>query len=308
MSTPIFGSERIRRTRGTRREYNPAPVGRNLARAGSDARRSRNILRAMSRATQLLRRLWSAASPRPEEPRFTARYQGPDWPYRRRRVLERLDVDLVIDVGANQGQYGADLRRGGYGGPIASIEPSAQPFARLQALTETDRSWSIHRLALGAQPGTAKLNVAANEGKSSSLLAKKDLRFGTTETMRYVDTEIVEVQTLESAAPTVAGDAGRILLKLDVQGVELDVIRGAGGFLRRVVAIEVELALLPLYEEQPEWRVVVDALEDLGFTLFAVDPGYSDWDSGRLVEMDALFVRHALAEIGGPASASPAPR
>jgi hypothetical protein len=38
--------------------------------------------------------------------------------------------------------------------------------------------------------------------------------------------------------------------------------------------------------------------QELGFTLFALDPGYSDFDSGRLVEMDGLFVRHALAEIG----------
>lgn len=257
----------------------------------------------MANARRLLRRLLPAPTRSDGEAPFTARYQGPDWPYRRRRVLDRLGIDLVIDVGANQGQYATDVRRSGYAGPISSIEPSSEQFARLQALAADDPGWSIHRLALGAEPGTATLNVAANEGKSSSLLAQKDLRFGTTDTMRYVGTETVEVDTLDHAAPQIAGTAQRILLKIDVQGLELEVIRGAGGLLPRVLAIETELALMPLYEGQPEWRVVVNALEERGYTLFALDPGYSDWDSGRLVEADVLFVRQDLAEIGRPADA-----
>lgn len=252
------------------------------------------------RVRRALRELLPARERGPQAPPFTARYEGPDWPYRRRRVLERLDVDLVLDVGANQGQYATDLRAAQYAGRIASLEPSSQQFARLAARTAADPAWESHRLALGAQPGQATLNIAANEGKSSSLLAARGLTFGTTAQMRYVGSEVVQVQTLADAGPRIAGDAQRILLKADVQGLELDVIRGAGGFLSRVVAVELELSLLPLYEGQPDWRAVVDELQELGFTLFALDPGYSDFDSGRLVEMDALFVRHALAEIGRP--------
>lgn len=266
----------------------------------------------MSRLRELLRRILPARARRalrefvlgqlqgPQAPPFTARYQGPDWQYRRRRVLERLGIDLVIDVGANLGQYGSDLRAAEYPGRIASLEPSAQPFTRLAARAAADPAWEVHRWALGAQPGEATLNVAANQGGASSMLPSRGLEFGTTAQMRYVGTEVVPMETLANIGPRIAGDARRILLKADVQGLELDVIRGARDFLSRVVAVELELSLLPLYEGQPEWRAVVDELEELGFTLFALDPGYSDFDSGRLVEMDGLFVRHALAEIGQP--------
>lgn len=256
------------------------------------------------RVRRALRELVPARPAGPQAPPFTARYEGPDWPYRRRRVLERLEVDLVLDVGANQGQYATDVRAAEYTGRIASVEPSSQQFARLAARAAADPAWEAHQLALGAQPGEATLNIAANDGKSSSLLAARGLEFGTTAQMRYVGSEVVQVQTLADAGPRIAGDAQRILLKVDVQGLELDVIRGAGDFLSRVVAVELELSLLPLYQDQPDWRALVDALQELGFTLFALDPGYSDFDSGRLVEMDGLFVRHALAEIGRPDGAT----
>lgn len=263
---------------------------------------ARRILPA--RVRRALRELFPARARGPQAPPFTARYEGPAWPYRRRRVLERLEVDLVLDVGANQGQYATDVRGAEYAGRIASVEPASQQFARLAARAAADPAWEAHRMALGAQPGKATLNIAANEGKSSSLLASRDLQFGTTAQMRYVGSEVVEVETLADAGPRIAGDAQRILLKVDVQGLELEVIRGAGDFLSRVVAIELELSLLPLYERQPDWRAVVDELEKLGFTLFAIDPGYSDFDSGRLVEMDGLFVRRALADIGRPDGAA----
>jgi FkbM family methyltransferase len=251
-----------------------------------------------TRARRALREFVLAQAQGRQAPSFTARYEGPDWQYRRRRVLERLGIDLVIDVGANLGQYGMDLRAAEYAGRIASVEPSAEQFTRLAARAAADPWWEVHRMALGAQPGEVTLNVADNQGSASSVLPSRGLEFGTTAQMRYVGTEVVQMETLEDVGPRIAGDARRILLKADVQGLELDVIRGAGEFLSRVVAMELELSLLALYEGQPEWRAVVGTLEELGFTLFALDPGYSDFDSGRLVEMDGLFVRHALAEIG----------
>ena len=254
-------------------------------------------------ARRRLREFVLAQAQGPQSPLFTARYEGPDWQYRRRRVLERLGIDLVLDVGANLGQYGTDLRAAEYAGRIASVEPSVEQFSRLVERAASDPGWEVHRMALGAEPGEVTLNVAANHGGASSLLPSRGLEFGTTAQMRYVGTEVVQMETLEDAGPRMAGDVQRILLKIDVQGLELEVLRGAGDFLSRVVALELELSLLALYEGQPEWRAVVDAVEELGFTLFALDPGYSDFDSGRLVEMDGLFVRHALAEIGQPARA-----
>jgi FkbM family methyltransferase len=227
----------------------------------------------------------------------TTRYGGPTWEQRRQRLLETLGTDLVLDVGANAGQYGIEIRRNGYAGRIVSFEPASETFARLRAACQPDPLWTARQLAIGSEPGVATLNLAANEGKSSSFLDQREVSFGTTATMRYVGTETVEVSTLESMAPEVASEQDRIVVKIDVQGLEVEVLGGAGSFLHDVQAVETELSLYPMYEGQPDWRELCDHIEALGFVLFAVDPGYSDPKSGRLIELDGLFVREGLAAV-----------
>lgn len=227
----------------------------------------------------------------------STRYGGPTWEQRRQRLFETLGTDLVLDIGANAGQYGIEIRRGGYGGRIVSFEPASETFARLREATQADPLWTARQLALGSAPGTATLNVAGNEGKSSSFLDQRDVSFGTTATMRYVGAETVEVSTLETVGREIASEHDRIVLKVDVQGLELKVLEGAGSFLDHVQAIETELSLYPMYEDQPDWRRLCDRTEELGFAFFAADPGYSDPKSGRLIEMDGLFVREELATL-----------
>lgn len=230
-------------------------------------------------------------------PEVTTRYGGPTWEQRRERLLETLGTDLVLDVGANAGQYGIEIRRSGYAGRIVSFEPASETFARLRDTSQSDPLWAARHIALGAEPGTATLNLAANDGKSSSFLDQRDVSFGTTATARYVGAETVEVSTLETVGPEITSEQDRVLLKIDVQGLEVEVLDGAGSFLERVQAIETELSLYPMYEDQPDWRELCDRLGELGFVFFAVDPGYSDPRSGRLVEMDGLFVREQLAAL-----------
>jgi len=243
-----------------------------------------------------LRDAISRLTPAPQ-PVVSTRYGGPSWEQRRRRLLETLGTDLVIDVGANAGQYGVEIRRNGYAGRIVSFEPASETFARLRGACQSDPLWTARQLAIGSEPGVATLNLAANEGKSSSFLDQRDVAFGTTVTMHYVGTETVEVSTLDRVGPEIADEHDRVVLKVDVQGLELEVLDGAASFLDRVQAVETELSLYPMYEHQPDWRVLCDRMADLGFAFFAVDPGYSDPASGRLIEMDGLFVREDLAAL-----------
>ena len=235
-----------------------------------------------------------AAAPAPV---VSTRYGGPSWEQRRQRLLETLGTDLVIDIGANAGQYGVEIRRNGYAGRIASFEPASETFARLRETCQSDPLWTARKLAISSEPGVATLNLAANEGKSNSFLEQRDVSFGTTATMRYVGTETVDVTTLERVGPEIASENDRLVVKIDVQGLELEVLEGAASFLDRVQAIETELSLYPMYQDQPDWRELCDRIGDLGFVFFAVDPGYSDPSSGRLIEIDGLFVREELAAL-----------
>ena len=244
----------------------------------------------------IIGRVRSRLSPTPPAP-VTSRYHGPTWEYRRARVLERLGISLVLDVGANSGQYVTEIRRYGYGGRVMSFEPASAAFARLTDTCRADPLWTARQQAVGSEAGTASLNIAANEGKSSSLLAQRELEFGTTTAMRYVGAETVEVTTLAQVGRELLGGGDHMYLKIDVQGAELAVLEGTGSFLAGVLAVETELALFPLYEDHSDWRTICDWLAERGFAFFAVDPGYTDWESGRLVEMDALFVRDELATL-----------
>ena len=80
-------------------------------------------------------------------------------------------MTVVLDVGANAGQYGRELRTLGYRGRIVSFEPQPGPFAALEAASTADPAWTAVLLALGAEAGTAQMNVSALDVSSSTLRA-----------------------------------------------------------------------------------------------------------------------------------------
>ncbi len=88
----------------------------------------------------------------------------------RNDLLRRLGISLVLDVGANVGQYGALIRYHGYRGRIVSFEPVRTAFAQLVSrCKDSAGAWQARYEALGEAEGTAKINIADT---MSSLLPK----------------------------------------------------------------------------------------------------------------------------------------
>src|SRR5438105_8161614 len=149
------------------------------------------------------------------------RYAPRNYPHLRRPiVLDAEGIDVVRDVGANDGSWARELRAGGYSGRIVSFEPLAQSFAALDRTAD----WEVHRLALGDRSGRTRLHVAANR-QSSSLLPMADRHVRAAPESAVVGTEEVEVARLDDLGVVQSGD--RVYLKLDVQGAELDMHGGA---------------------------------------------------------------------------------
>lgn len=205
-------------------------------------------------------------------------------------ILERRAVDCVLDVGANTGQYASTLRNEGWAGPIVSFEPAATVHAELSATAKADPLWTTRRSALADAEGEQVLQIAGNT-YSSSLLPMAELHSKAAPESEIVGTEIVPVERLDQIIDQVAPGARRILLKVDVQGGELAVLRGAAGTLDRVVVIEAELSLAQLYEGQPRILEVCDWLADRGFVLVDLEPVFRHADTGRLLQLDGRFVR-----------------
>lgn len=207
-------------------------------------------------------------------------------------ALNSWNINTILDVGANEGQFGEELRSCGYAGTIISFEPVSHAHRRLLLRSERDPHWRVApRIALGATRGIVHLNVAANSVSSSILPMLEAHRKAAPESV-YTSNETVQLLPLdEAAAPFLRDRADRILIKIDTQGYEWNVLDGSPEILSRAQAVLIELSIVPLYEKQHLWRDCIARLESLGFTLWALEPVFIDATNGKMLQMDGLFVR-----------------
>jgi FkbM family methyltransferase len=208
---------------------------------------------------------------------------------RRSSLFAHYGIDLVIDVGANGGQYGRFLRNIGYRGRILSLEPLSTAFGRLREAASGDDLWEVRRTAVGDRIGVATLNVAANS-ESSSFLPMLPEHLAAYPNSRYQATEEVLMTTLKEVIAPLARD-DRIFVKVDTQGYERTVIEGAGAALDRVRGVQLEMSIVPLYTGETLLPELVKFMDAKGLTLMSVEPGAGNGTTGQLLQIDGLFFR-----------------
>lgn len=206
--------------------------------------------------------------------------------------LAAFGIEAVVDVGANRGQYARKLRAHGYRGPIVSFEPRLDLQTALVAAAARDPQWFVAPpVALGASPGTAVLERSA-EDDMSSLLPQTPLLRRISPSSRIVDRLEVAVDRLDRR-PEVQPRWRRLFVKIDVQGASAAVLEGATGLGERWTGVQIEAALVPLYEGEPEFRPLLAALEARGFCLHLLIPGYYERKLARQLQVDMVLFRHA---------------
>jgi FkbM family methyltransferase len=202
---------------------------------------------------------------------------------------ERLDgVDVVVDVGANAGQYGTMLREEGFAGRLVSLEPVAEAFAELTGLASADGAWEAVCVAASDVDGEITLNVTG-DSRSSSVLSRNE-RFADKAGWAPKDSRRIAARRLDGLLDGLLHPRERAFLKLDVQGYERQVLDGAGAALGRFEALEVELSVTPLYEGQTGLVDMLPLLAEHGFRPVSLEPILLD-DDGLLMELDGLFAR-----------------
>ncbi|MDP9052398.1 MAG: FkbM family methyltransferase [Acidobacteriota bacterium] len=206
-----------------------------------------------------------------------------------RGLLHRENINLILDVGANVGQFVHAVHESGYQERIISFEPQASEHAQLLALAAPDPNWTIaDRTALGADAGFLTMHRSSNS-QSSSILPMLASHSDAEPRAGYIDTEQVQVNRLDDVCTLAPSD--RVLLKIDVQGYEKPVLDGARRILESCRAVLIEMSLIPLYEGQMLARPLWDMLEEVGFEAWSFEPGFRSPRSGRLLQLDGLFVR-----------------
>lgn len=210
--------------------------------------------------------------------------------HRRLSLFRDKRITLVLDVGANTGQYARRIRNAGYMEKIVSFEPLPEAFEELSRRAAKDDNWECKRLALGATVGENSIHVAGNS-QSSSLLPMLERHAAAEPNSAYIGSHTISVETLESLRQDLLEERDSVCLKLDVQGTEMSVLHGASNMLGSIEVIESEMSVVPLYEGQPLCHEMIDYLYSLGFELAWLEQGFTDPKTGQLLQFDGLFVR-----------------
>ena len=208
------------------------------------------------------------------------------------KMLSMHKVNLVFDVGANAGQFGRkNLRDAGYSGRIISFEPTLAAWNMLLAESKNDSLWDVApRTAIGNSDGEIDIHISDNS-QSSSILDMLEAHSNSAPESRYVGSERVPLHRLDSVAKDYLSQDAIAFLKIDTQGYEDRVLDGAKDLLAKVVGLQLELSLVPLYKDQRLYDELIAQLKSLGFELWAVTAAFVDPQSGRMLQMDATFFR-----------------
>ncbi|MBE9009320.1 FkbM family methyltransferase [Pseudanabaenaceae cyanobacterium LEGE 13415] len=205
-------------------------------------------------------------------------------------LLSNSGIDVILDIGANQGQYARRLRTLGYKGRIVSFEPTAEVFSQLQARSSADPLWTVVQLGLGNYDGTATIHVSESS-VFSSLLPQAPLLNQTYPESTYVKTEDIQIHQLDTIFEQYCKPDDRAFLKIDVQGFEPQVLEGAINSLDQVLGVQLELSFVQHYEGEPLMREMQDWLQNQGFTLVLLKPLEHNLHDNQLLQADGLFFR-----------------
>ena len=223
-----------------------------------------------------------------------------------RELFERLDIDCVLDVGANRGQYRKFLRMEvGYAGYIASFEPHPVCLKQLEAEAKNDALWKIHRFALGSESGLYPINVMRESAFTSFLSPDSSTVPTLAHLNAVVQVETVQVRRLTDVMEGIRATCGcrNVYLKLDTQGYDLEVINGASTTLASIAALQTEVSVLPIYARMPDWLTSLRTLKEHSFDVTGLFPVSTD-PQLRVVEFDCVAVNTAFP---GAAGLRPAP-
>jgi FkbM family methyltransferase len=219
-------------------------------------------------------------------------YDGENPRRRLARLLKDHGIRLVLDVGANSGQFGWYLRELGYRGRIVSFEPVADAYAQLQTLSAADTAWRAVPIGLGSANEECRINIAANSQSSSLLPMLKTHAEAAPESL-YRREEMVTIRRLDAVFASYSAPGDRLFLKIDTQGFEKHVLEGAGAVLKSAPLVQLECSLVPLYDRAALIEEMIGHMRGLGYDPIDFAPTFYHRDSAHMMQTDVLFLNQS---------------
>ena len=208
------------------------------------------------------------------------------------RWIKEAGISTVIDVGAHAGQFSSAIRAVLPKAHIYAFEPLADCCEKLRKRLGHYGRFQAFQIALGDRSGPINF-WRSSFSKSSSVLPMADLHKESFPWSARMIPVTVQMETLDAYLDKMVM-APKVLLKIDVQGYEDKVLRGACGVLKRVDLVLVEVSFRHLYEGQPLFKEIYELLSGAGFSYAGnLEQLVSPLD-GSILQADALFIRNSL--------------
>jgi FkbM family methyltransferase len=213
---------------------------------------------------------------------------NPRW--RLNNLLMRCGISVVLDVGANEGNFGRELRELGFTGSIVSFEPLAEAYRLLAAAASSDAGWTAVNIGLGERNEGRALNIAANS-QSSSFLVMEVAHTEAAPESAYIGRGEATIRRLDDVFTEYCPAGAHTFLKIDTQGFEKRVVEGARGVLDCIPLVQLECSLVPLYRDAELIEDLLVYMRGLGYDPVDQRPTFHHRDSHHLMQMDVLFLR-----------------
>jgi FkbM family methyltransferase len=204
--------------------------------------------------------------------------------------LKINNIDTVLDVGANEGQYSRELRKAGYRGRIISFEPLHEAYSHLKQHAESDCNWQTFNMALGDTNGMTSIHISRHS-PSSSLLPMTSLHNEAAPGSEYLSEEMIEIRTLDNIFDSLNISDGNVFLKVDTQGYEKKVLEGAINSLKVISGLQLELSAAELYVGEEKYYSLCRFVEEMNFHLVRVIPGFSHKVTREMLQFDTIFFK-----------------
>ena len=206
-------------------------------------------------------------------------------------VLRSVRSELFIDIGANRGQFSLAAQKAFPSAEIMCFEPLTSAYKVLDTIFRSKPKVKTHHVAIGDAETEMAINVSKRED-SSSLLDILDSQTKIFPGTGRRDTEQVTVRRLSNFIPG-EGLLKSIFVKIDVQGYELEVLKGALDIIKGINYFYIECSFLELYKGQAIASDVIEFLSNQGFLLDGIYNLHHD-RAGMAVQADCLFINKNL--------------
>lgn len=215
--------------------------------------------------------------------------------FRTVKILNTFNFDKVLDVGANTGQFSESLIDFGFKGEIVSFEPTTVAYDKLTKRVSKYKNWNIaEKCAIGDIDGSIDINISKNSLFSSIKRISTEYSSYNSDSS-IIDKENVQVYKLDSLQNKYFNKNENIFLKIDTQGFEKEVLKGATELLKYAKGIKIEIPLQPIYDDVSWSNVeIFNFFKEKRFECISLNEVAVNNETGIVHEIDGIFINQEL--------------